>query len=408
MIVPTTLDVAAKARSLIIDETDRLRAQLDKVCLDIHSHPELCYEETFAHQTICDFLETNGFTVKRHAYGIGTCFEAEIGTGGQPVIYCAEYDALPGIGHACGHNLIALSSITAFVAAAKAATTLGLAGRVRLLGTPAEEGGAGKVKLLDAGAFEGAAAALMSHPTSMGRIKEVEGLAGAAGLVTVAASKLTAEFFGKAAHAGATPWQGLNALDAAVSSYVNISMMRQQILPADRIHGVITNGGDAPNIIPEKTSMVYAVRSRTADGCQDLVRRVKACFEAAATATDCKVNVEVPLFYADQILNSALCEAFTEEMGFMGDKFLPMAKEAVSASTDMGNVSHVVPSFHCSYGIHSGDASNHTAGFAAAAATPDALDRAVRVGKGLAMLGIRLLIDGEFSQSVRAAFELAK
>jgi amidohydrolase len=292
MIVPNAVDLATKARDIIANETDRLRTQLDTVCLHIHSHPELCYEETVAHETICNFLEDNGFCVTRHAYGLSTCFEAEIGTGGQPIIYCAEYDALPVIGHACGHNLIALSSITAFVTAAKAATELGLAGRIRLLGTPAEEGGGGKIKLLDTGAFEGAAAALMSHPTSMNRIKEVEGYAGASGLVTVAASKLTADFFGKAAHAGATPWQGLNALDAAVGSYVNISMLRQQIKPAERIHGVITNGGDAPNIIPEKTSMVYAVRSSTAAECSDLIKRVKTCFEASAVATNCQVKVD--------------------------------------------------------------------------------------------------------------------
>lgn len=285
-------DIAEKARASIGAETKRLQAQLERVSLDIHSHPELCYEEVFAHDTICDFLETNGFKVKRSAYGISTSFEAEIGAGGELVIYCAEYDALPGIGHACGHNLIALSSITAFVAAAKAIVDTGLVGRIRLLGTPAEEGGAGKVKLLEAGAFEGAAAALMSHPTSMGRIKEVEGYAGAAGLVTIAASKLTADFYGKAAHAGATPWQGHNALDAAVSSYVSISMLRQQIKPAERIHGVITDGGEAPNIIPEKTSMVYGVRSRTAAECNALVHRVQSCFTAAATATDCEVKAE--------------------------------------------------------------------------------------------------------------------
>ncbi|KAF9769458.1 hypothetical protein IL306_013122 [Fusarium sp. DS 682] len=408
MTVISQLDVADKARRIIANETDRLRSQLNKVCLDIHSNPELCYEEVFAHDTICDFLENNGFTVTRHAYGIGTCFEAEIGAGEHFIIYCAEYDALPGIGHACGHNLIALSSITAFVAAAKVATDLGVVGRIRILGTPAEEGGAGKIRLLDAGAFEGAAAALMSHPTSMGRIKEVQGLAGAAGLVTVAASKLTANFFGKSAHAGATPWQGHNALDAAVSSYVNISMLRQQIKPAERIHGVITNGGEAPNIIPEKTSMVYGVRGRTADECNDLIRRVTACFEAAATATDCQVQTEVPFIYKDQILNSVLCEAFTHEMALLGDEFLPMAKEAVSASTDMGNVSHVVPSFHCSYGIRSGDASNHAPGFTAAAGTADALDRAVRVGRGLAMLGIRVLIDNDLRQRVGIAFKKAR
>ncbi|KAF4345838.1 amidohydrolase [Fusarium beomiforme] len=430
MTVISHFDIVDKARHIIASETDRLRNQLEKVCLDIHSHPELCYEEIFAHDTICNFLEANGFPVTRHAYGIPTCFEAEIGAGDHFIIYCAEYDALPGIGHACGHNLIALSSITAFVTAAKVANDLGLIGRIRILGTPAEEGGGGKIRLLDVGAFEGAAAALMSHPTSMGRIKEVEGLAGAAGLVTVAASKLTADFFGKSAHAGATPWQGRNALDAAVGSYVNISMLRQQIKPAERIHGVITNGGEAPNIIPEKTSMVYSVRGRTADECSDLIRRVTACFEAAATATACKVETEVPFIYKDQILNSVLCETFTHEMALLGDEFLPMAKEAVSASTDMGmytppevchrpiltalslslgtgNVSHVVPSFHCSYGIRSGDASNHTPGFTAAAGTPDAIDRAIRVGRGLAMLGIRVLIDGDLRQRVSMAFKKA-
>jgi amidohydrolase len=294
MVGPAQADRAAKARHLISHETDRLRDQLDKVCLDIHSHPELCYEETFAHDTICDFLESNGFAVKRHAYGISTSFEAEIGTrSGDSVVFCAEYDALPGIGHACGHNLIALSSITAFVSAAKAAADLGLVGRIVLLGTPAEEDGGGKIKLLEAGAFEGVAAALMSHPSSMGRIKEVEGLAGAAGLVTAAASKMTVDFFGKAAHAGAAPWQGRSALDAAVGSYVNISMLRQQIRPYERIHGVITDGGTVPNIIPEKTSMVYSVRSRTATECDALIDRVKACFHAAATATGCEVKMDV-------------------------------------------------------------------------------------------------------------------
>ncbi|RBA21175.1 hypothetical protein FPRO05_07489 [Fusarium proliferatum] len=336
MTVVSKLDSSDKARNIIARETNRLRSQLEKVCLDIHSHPELCYEEEFAHDTICDFLERNGFTVKRRAYDISTCFEAEIGNGEHFIIYCAEYDALPGIGHACGHNLIALSSITAFVTAAKAAVELGILGRIRILGTPAEEGGGGKIRLLDAGAFEGAAAALMSHPTSMGRIKEVEGLAGAAGLVTVAATKLTANFFGKAAHAGATPWQGHNALDAAVGSYVSISMMRQQIKPAERISGIITNGGTACNIIPEKTSMEYSIRSSTAHECSDLIRRVTNCFEAAAAATCCQVKTETPFIYKDQILNSALCETFTYEMALLGDSFLPMAKEAVSAATDMG------------------------------------------------------------------------
>ncbi|KAK6723628.1 hypothetical protein SNK04_002474 [Fusarium graminearum] len=408
----TISDVIGIARQTIASETKRLQSHLEKVSLDIHSHPELCYKEVFAHDTICDFLEANGFTVTRHAYDISTCFEAEIGSGEeeQTVIYCAEYDALPGIGHACGHNLIALSSITAFVAIAKAMAETGLAGKgkVRLLGTPAEEGGSGKVRLLDAGAFKGASAALMSHPTSMGRIKEVEGYAGAAGLVTIAASMISADFYGKSAHAGATPWQGHNALDAAVGSYVNISMLRQQIKPAERIHGVITDGGKAPNIIPDKTSIVYGVRSTTAAGCKDLLRKVKCCFDAAATATDCTVKTKSPLFYADQILNPVLCEAFTEEMRYLGDEFLPIAKETVSYSTDMGNVSHVLPSFHCSYGIHSGAASNHTPGFTAAAATPDALDRAIRVGRGLAMLGVYILHNPEFSTRMTTAFKAAK
>lgn len=283
----------AKTRQLAYDEAERLRVDLEQVCLKIHSKPELCYNEVYAHDTICDFLEASGFAVTRHAYGIETSFEAEIGSGSRLVIFCAEYDALVGIGHGCGHNLIAMASLTAFVASAKATTDLGIAGRIRILGTPAEEGGGGKIKLLDAGAFSdpGLVAAIMSHP--MGDLYPDDEVAGASSPLFNAAYKTTVHFHGKPAHAAQAPWLGRNALDAAVSAYASISMMRQQIEPEDRIHGVITEGGKTPNIIPALATMVYAVRSPSAKRAKALMERLNDCFEAAAKATSCQVECEL-------------------------------------------------------------------------------------------------------------------
>lgn len=256
----------------------------------IHENPELNYAEFKAHDNICHLLERLGYKVKRHAYGLETSFVAEFGSGGKLVVFNAEYDALPGLGHACGHNLIATSSIAAFLATAEAIRNHGFESRVRLLGTPAEEGGGGKIRLIQAGAYEGVDACLMAHPT--GRIspegkQDVHGISAAK---SSARRQVQVTFSGQNAHAGMSPWHGKNALDAIVSSYVNISLLRQQLPPTARVHGVIRQGGAEPNIIPDSTSLEYYLRDGTTETIQDLSNKVEACFEAGALGTGCQVS----------------------------------------------------------------------------------------------------------------------
>lgn len=199
----------------------------------------------------------------------------------------AEYDALPGIGHACGHNLIATISIGAFLGVAKAIKDYAIPGRVRLIGTPAEEGGGGKLKLIDAGAYKDVDACLMVHP---GPEDAVSGFTGDAYMPTLANRKFSIHFNGKPAHASMAPWDGLNALDAVVLAYNAISALRQQIRPAERIHSVITQGGTRPNIIPAYASLDYYIRSPTLKGANELTERARRCFEGAALATGCKME----------------------------------------------------------------------------------------------------------------------
>lgn len=275
--------------SAICSAIDICREELKAVNHTIHDNPELGYKEIIAHDTITTFLEAQGFNVTRHAYGLDTAFEAELGEGGRLVIFCAEYDALPDIGHACGHNLIATASIASFVALAEVVKKTGIKGRVRILGTPAEEGGAGKVKLLEAGAFSGdVAAAIMMHPTANHSFPP--GYIALAGVKFIASLKFRVEFHGRTAHAGGEPWQGLNAVDAAVSAYTSISMLRQHIHPDERIHGVIEDGGNVPNVIPDYSRVNYYIRSPTNERAHLLLARVMACFEAAAKATGCTLT----------------------------------------------------------------------------------------------------------------------
>lgn len=292
------------AEQLLLSARDIIGARLDELSPSLESevnevlrnNPELVYEEFIAHDALSSYLEKRGFKVTRKAYGLDTSFEAEFGSGGRLVIFCAEYDALPEIGHACGHNLVATSSMAAFFGAAQALVDLKIAGRVRILGTPAEEGGGGKVKLIEAGAFsppEDIAGAFMVHPMS----KDSLGLgeyAGLAGWRLIASQKLRVEFRGRTAHAAGDPWNGLNALDAAVAAYNNVSLLRQQIEPYDRIHGVFEDGGTAPNVIPHYTRMAWCIRSPTVKRSKKLLERVKACFEAGAAATACSINY-IPL-----------------------------------------------------------------------------------------------------------------
>jgi amidohydrolase len=259
-------------------EVDRLADRLIDASHQIHAHPELNYEEVFAHDLLTGILDDLGHTPERHAYGVGTAFEARAGSTGPDIAVLCEYDALPGIGHACGHNVIATAGLGAGLAAAALADELG--GRVRIMGTPAEEGGGGKILMGRNGAFTGVDAAMMVHPADADLIR----------MDTIAVQELYVDYEGRAAHAAAAPHEGRNALDAAVLGYMNVAALRQHILPTERIHGIFNKSGDKANIVPAHTSMTWMVRSPTIASLQPLKDRVLSCLGASATATGCSCS----------------------------------------------------------------------------------------------------------------------
>ncbi|KZL67286.1 hypothetical protein CT0861_10288 [Colletotrichum tofieldiae] len=397
------------ARSIVNSRLDELNLSLhNEINKVLHANPETAYKEFFAHKTITKYLEKQGFAVKKHAYGLETSFEAEIGSGGRQVVVCAEYDALPEIGHACGHNLIATSSIAAFLGAAQALSSLNIPGRLRILGTPAEEGGGGKAKLIDAGAFsppEDIAAAIMAHPTAAHQGGSGNGSSGLAGFKLIASHKFRVEFRGRPAHAAGEPWKGLNALDAAVAAYNNVALLRQQIQSDERIHGVIEVGGTVPNVITDYTRLNWNVRSPTIDRADALLKRVKACLEAGASATGCNISYIVAPTYMNLRANDTLCKVYVEDMAAIGETIQIHQAKPFNASTDMGNVSHLVPSFHGAFVIPtSPDVAGHNPKFAAAAATDEAHTAAIKCAKGMAMLAIRVLTDDLIAEGAKKDF----
>lgn len=374
--------------------------------VQIYTHPELSFAEFKAHDKIVDFLSSLGFKVNPGAYGFSTAFEAEFGSGGRVVTFNAEYDALPSLGHACGHNLIASASIAAFIGAAAALRSSKRPGRIRLLGTPAEEKGGGKLKLLEKGAYKDVDACLMSHacPDLPDVMRGIRGCAYARSTVS---GKLSVTFTGKPAHAALSPWKGTNAQDAAALSYSAISMLRQQIHPNHRISGIPTHGFESTNTIPSSAKLLYNIRGGSQADTEALRRRVEACFRGAAIATGCEVIIESDISYSDMRPNKALCSAYTQEMDCLNAKVNCdfEAQFPYAWSSDQGNVSYVCPSIHTFFPISPAEVFNHTAGFQTASGTDDAFDRAIEVGKGLAATAYRFLLDDDLAAKVRADFE---
>ena len=359
---------------------DQLSEDLRAISLSIHGKPELGFQEHHAHRVLADYLEDNGFAVTRGAYDMPTAFRAVAGSGAPVVAVLCEYDALPEIGHACGHNLMAMTGVAAGMALKEAIGEGN--GTVLVLGSPAEEGGGGKILMIERGAFDGVDAALLLHPSPHGGVRPA----------LTGVQRCTVEYFGRNAHAAARPHEGINALDALVLAYNAISVLRQQLTPDARIHGVITRGGVRPNIIPDHTAADYLVRATDDARLEDLRQRVQACFEGAATATGCRVEVrwdERP--YRPMATNGTLGRAFHENAALMGWSLPPPDVDTPSgASSDMGNVSHVVPAIQPSYAIPC-EAGNHNPGFTAAAATPEAHAAALRAAKALAMTALDVL-----------------
>ncbi|ETN45001.1 uncharacterized protein HMPREF1541_09877 [Cyphellophora europaea CBS 101466] len=401
----------SKLRESATDAIDGAERQLRELNRQIHDNPELAYKEYQAVENICRFLESHDFGVQRATYGLETSFTAEVGSSGPLVIICAEYDALPNIGHACGHNLIATSSIAAFVGATRTLTKSGLSGRIRLLGTPAEEGEGGKVKLIQAGAFkEDIAAAIMAHP--LARHQFEKGFSGLAGMRMIGSYKFRVEFRGKEAHAAGEPWNGVNALDAAVAAYNNISLLRQSMRPDERVHGVFEEGGTVPNIITEYTRMNWYVRSPSMKRGKALLDKVRKCCDAAALSTGCTLNYKDNPTYKDLRVNEPLSQCYVNEMAYIGEQVTLRQDECFTASTDMGksapcNVSYEVPSFHGGFGIPTDpDVAQHHPRFAHFAGRDSAHEEAIKVGKGMALLALRVITDPELIKDAKADFDI--
>jgi amidohydrolase len=382
----------------IVHAVDRLGNDLEQLSRRIHGHPELAYQEVKAAGWLCDFLGLQGFKVERGVAGVDTAFRATMETGEGPTIaILCEYDALPAIGHACGHNVIAASGAGAGAALAAVKDQLPK-GRIHVIGTPAEEGGGGKVKLINGGVFKNVDAAMMVH----GWDKWI-GHQDLLGIVRVGF-----EFTGKAAHASADPWQGVNALDAVIQTFNNVSMLRQQVRPDARIHGIVTNGGAAPNIIPEVAACLFYVRAPTLDYMWALQKRVIACAEGAAKAAGCTLKVtEHQHAYEPMKKNGALLSAFRANWKTLGIAESPEIKDRLGSS-DIGNVSQVIPAIQPLVKIAPDGTPIHSRAFEAAAITPLALEGLKGAAKAMAMTVHDLLANPALVKEARQEFEASK
>lgn len=349
-------------KQAVVQRYHDVKAELHDIAHFMYEHPELAYEEFEASARLADFLARQGFAVTYPAWGLDTSFDAVVGPDGPEVVICAEFDALPEVGHACGHNIIATAAAGAGAVLAPLAEGLGV--RVRVLGTPAEEAHGGKVDLINAGAFATASAAMMIHPSSNDLLDPT----------FLAIVHIDVEFHGRESHAAFAPQLGVNALDAAVQAYVNVSTLRQALYSTDMVHGVITYGGAAPNVIPAHTRMAWYVRAATKARLDELYPRVIACFEAAATATGCTFDItETGHAYTEMINDPLMMELYAANSAGLGRPMGPPShgESAAGGSSDMGNVSQIVPSIHPMLGINSHPAVIHQRAFAAHTITPD-------------------------------------
>jgi len=346
------MDTKEVARAGVQDASERLIGLSHR----IHGHPETCFEEVSAAQWTASELSFAGFEVDAGVCDLPTAFVATSGSGPLTIGICAEYDALPGVGHACGHNVIAAAAVGAALALAPLADELGLT--IKVFGTPAEEGGGGKILMLERGAFAGVHAAMMVHPapTETDRFP------------CLAVSHVDVHYTGKSAHASAFPELGINAADALTVAQTSIGLLRQHIRSTDRIHGIVTHGGDAPNVVPESTSGKWYIRSSTLAELAELEPKVHRCFEAGALATGCSVEVsQASPRYSEMTDDDGLRRLYRSNAEALGRVFPDPgdAGPGIVGSTDMANVSLAIPTIHPMLGLGCYPVSNHQPEFAA-------------------------------------------
>jgi amidohydrolase len=377
-----------------------LEARRDDLCtlsLKIHDNPELGFHEFQASEWLTQFLKDNGFKIEKGISELPTAFRASYGQGRPVIAILAEYDALPELGHACGHNLIAGAAVGAGMAARQAADRFG--GTLMVIGTPAEELYGGKAIMAEKGAFSDVDIAMMIHP----------GAHEAAVTEALACQGIQIDFFGKSAHAAARPESGINALEAMVQSFNALNSLRQHIRSKARVHGIITDGGKAANVVPEHSSGLFLVRAAEEAYLEELKKRVLNCFAGAATATGARLEYKWDeVYYAPMLNNLTLGKLFTRNMKSLGRKTRLYDPYKSFGSTDFGNVSQLVPGIHPSVSITGHGVVSHSSQFAEAAGSEKGLDGMMAAAKGMAMTAFDLLADPKQVEKAKDEFMKSK
>ncbi|KPK21227.1 MAG: hypothetical protein AMJ76_03200 [Dehalococcoidia bacterium SM23_28_1] len=377
-----------------VDEIEARRDQLIELSLRIHANPETAFREAKAAGWLTDYLEAEGFAVERGICQIDTAFRASYGSGRPRVAFLAEYDALPGIGHGCGHNIIATASLAAAIATKAIVSETG--GTALVIGTPAEEAAGGKVFMASRGAFDDLDVAMLVHPAN----RDV------AVTYALACVELGVQYFGRTAHAAARPEVGINALDALVIAYNSVSVLRQHIRDSARIHGIITDGGQAVNVVPEHAAGAFLIRAEDDDYLEELKEKVLACFRAGAEATGARLEYRwgEEARYRALRSNLALAEAYRRNMEGLGRSVQEYDSRRSLGSTDMGNVSALVPAIHPTVAIAPPDVTIHTPEFREVAASEAGHRGLLDAAKAMAMTAVDVLVDAGLRRRIEEEF----
>jgi amidohydrolase len=364
-----------------------------RLSLNIHDNPELGFQEVKAASWLSDYLKSNGFSVERNIAGLSTAFRAVYGEGKPKIVVLAEYDALPGIGHGCGHNIIAASAVGAGVASKIVVDNLG--GSIIVLGTPGEENFGSKIDMVKAGIFDDVDVAMMVHPSILNIAMER----------MLASSSLEVEFFGKAAHAAVQPSQGVNALEAIILAFNSINSLRQHIKEQARIHGIITDGGEAPNVVPAHSAAKFMIRAPDYAYLEELQGKVLNCFKGASLASGARLEYRWgDKVYAPIKNNVALAKLFSDNLELMGRRLDVFDLQIPFGSSDMGNVSQVVPSIHPMVAIVSPKVSLHSVEFASAAASEAGHQGLLDAAKAMAMTMVDVIGRPEVLEKIKQEF----
>jgi amidohydrolase len=389
-----TTTVPVQIHQAIHDATGACADELISTSRAIHALAEIGFEEVESSRLLSGVIEQHGFRLERSVSGMPTAFVARHGDAGPHVAFVCEYDALRGLGHACGHNLIATSSAGAGIALARSLSAAGVSARVTIVGAPAEEGGGGKIPLCHDGLFDDCDAVLIFHPSD--RTASVQ--------YALACTHWEWTFRGKAAHAAGHPDHGINALDAFVHAYNGVSLWRQQLRDDARVHGFIIEGGTAPNIIPELTRGEFLTRARDGEYLRTMNTRFRAIFEAAAQATGCELQLDERETYLDLRSNPVLAERASLHLAGVGlkeDRVIPWER---TGSTDVGDVSYAAPTLHPEFAIADGGIGPHTHAFREAALSPRGEQAMLQAAEVLARIGADVIFDADVRRRVRVAF----